>query len=111
MTTPIPITTEESLNQINTAPWILDEFNTLNLYIDFPTTLLPPTPPTLVGKRVRIHCFLTRRPYYCDRGHICLSIVAPLLYLNSADSFPRYFWTFHEADTHTRTFLRWRLHK
>lgn len=28
-----------------------------------------------------------------------------------ADSFPRYFYSFEEADQHTRSFLKWRIWK
>ena len=31
--------------------------------------------------------------------------------LDDADSFPRFFFSFREADEHTRTFLKWRLWK
>jgi hypothetical protein len=31
--------------------------------------------------------------------------------IDGADSFPRYFFSFKEADEHTRTFLKWRLWK
>lgn len=52
--------------------------------------------------------WLQIRPAYCDRGHIQLNIDGPLQ-LDSADSFPRYFFSFIEADAHTRAFLKWRL--
>jgi hypothetical protein len=57
-----------------------------------------------------VHAWLALRPVYCDRGHIQLCIDGPL-YLDHADSFPRYFFSFEEADAHTRTFLKWRLWK
>jgi hypothetical protein len=56
-----------------------------------------------------VHAFLTLRPAYCDRGHIQLLIEG--IDLDGADSFPRFFFSFREADEHTRTFLKWRLWK
>lgn len=55
-----------------------------------------------------VKCFLSRRPNYCDRGHFHL-LVDGRFSLDSADSFPRYFFSFDEADKHTRDFLKWRL--
>jgi hypothetical protein len=45
-----------------------------------------------------------------DRGHIQLMIQG-IHDLDDADSFPRYFFSFKEADAHTRAFLKWRLWK
>lgn len=71
-------------------------------------------------------CSLTPRPTYCDRGHLFgthgleflasgVAVAWPLFPqhpgLNGADSFPRFFFSFDEADTHTRLFLKWRLWK
>ena len=57
-----------------------------------------------------INCYLTPRPYYCDRGHIDLKVFGPLE-LDEQDCFPRYFFSMQEADRHARDFLRWRLWK
>jgi hypothetical protein len=54
-----------------------------------------------------VHAWLALRPVYCDRGQIQLGIDGPLN-LDAADSFPRFFFSFKEADEHTRTFLKWR---
>lgn len=58
------------------------------------------------GRRVR--AWLSLRPVYCDRGHIQLNVDGDLE-LDAADSFPRYFFSFAEADRHARAFLRWRI--
>jgi hypothetical protein len=42
---------------------------------------------------------LSLRPVYCDRGHIQLCIDGPLD-LDACDSFPRFFFSFREADEH-----------
>lgn len=55
-------------------------------------------------------CYLSKRPHYCDRGHLMLQVDA-YFDLDFADSFPRYFFSFDEADKHTRRFLRWRIWK
>lgn len=57
---------------------------------------------------LEVTCYLSLRPHYCDRGHIQLFIDGDLS-IDGADSFPRYFFSFKEADEHTRTFLKWRL--
>lgn len=81
------------------AAWERDSDGCLNLHVH-----------TARGERV--HAWLSLRPQYCDRGHIQLTIDGPLsLGLDVADGFPRYFFSFREADTHTRTFLKWRLWK
>ena len=88
---------EQGLKQINEAQWKMDGAGCLNLYVN-----------DKEGQTV--YAWLTRRPHYCDRGHIQLNIDA-MLGLDSADSFPRYFFSFEEADRHTRAFLKWRLWK
>ena len=57
-----------------------------------------------------VECYLTLRPHYCDRGHLML-IIDGRLELDQHDSFPRYFFSFDEANRHTRDFLLWRLYK
>lgn len=87
----------EGIAQINAAQWERDEWSALNLRVsdenDRP-----------------VHAWLTLRPVYCDRGHIQLNIDGPLS-LDGSDSFPRFFFSFAEADTHARLFLKWRLWK
>jgi hypothetical protein len=91
------MTRDEGIRQIDTAEWLKDEYNTLHLKVE-----------DQHGRPIT--AWLTLRPYYCDRGHIQLLIDGPLG-LDAADSFPRYFFSFAEADMHTRTFLRWRMWK
>jgi hypothetical protein len=92
------LTREEGLKQIDEAQWEKDEIGCLNLYVN--------------DKDGRpVHAWLTMRPPYCDRGHVNMNIEAPSLFLDGQDSFPRYFFSFEEADVHTRTFLKWRLWK
>jgi hypothetical protein len=86
---------QTGLRQIDEAEWELDEVQCLNLHV---TT----------AKGDGVHCWLSLRPAYCDRGHIQLNIDGPLN-LDAFDSFPRYFFSFEEADRHTRQFLKWRL--
>ena len=62
-------------------------------------------------KGTDVHCQLSLRPSYCDRGHIQLLIDGDYIGLDYADSFPRFFFSFEEADKHTREFLKWRLWK
>lgn len=90
-------TRQEGLRQIETANWVKDEYGVLNLDVRTPE-----------GRPVR--AWLSLRPVYCDRGHIQLYIDGSLG-LDHADSFPRFFFSFAEADAHTRTFLKWRLWK
>jgi hypothetical protein len=85
------------LRQIEAAPWVKDEYGCLNLDATTPG-----------GAPVR--AWLSLRPHYCDRGHIQLNIEGPLG-LDGSDGFPRHFFSFAEADAHTRTFLKWRLWK
>jgi hypothetical protein len=92
------VTREEGIKQIDEARWEKDDDAAcLNLKVNDEEGL-------------QVHAWLTPRPVYCDRGHIKLNIDGPLA-LDSADSFPRYFFSFEEADAHTRTFLKWRLWK
>ena len=57
-----------------------------------------------------VHCYLERRPSYCDRGHFYVKIDGRLD-LDDYDGFPRYFFTAVEADHHVRSFLKWRIWK
>lgn len=91
------MTREEGLAEIDAAQWVSDPHDGC-LNLRFSTAIS------------RIHCWLTLRPEYCDRGHIQLNINGPLG-LDAQDSFPRYFFTFEEADLHCRTFLKWRIWK
>lgn len=86
---------EKGLQEIDEAKWIKDQYNYLNLYVT-----------DSEGRKT--HCFLSLRPNYCDRGHIQLNIDGALN-LDHSDSFPRFFFSFEEADKHTRLFLKWRL--
>lgn len=87
---------EFGLKQIETQRWQKDKYGALNLYVQSPGVFT-------------VHAFLTLRPHYCDRGHIQLSIDG--IDIDCADSFPRFFFSFREADEHTRNFLKWRLWK
>lgn len=89
---------EEGIKQIDEAKWVKDDWGALNLYVSQPNGTMA-------------HCFLTLRPEYCDRGHIQLMIDAVGMGIDGADSFPRFFFSFEEADHHTRTFLKWRIWK
>lgn len=91
------MTREEGLRQIEEANWTPDKFGCVNLRVHDQD-----------GRNV--HCWLSLRPEYCDRGHIQLNIDGHLD-LNGNDSFPRFFFNFKEADHHTRTFLKWRIWK
>jgi hypothetical protein len=92
------MTREDGLHQIETAEWEKDDCGCLNIY--------------LADKEgMPVHAWLTPRPNYCDRGHVQLNIDGFGLALDSQDSFPRYFFSFEEADRHTRTFLKWRMWK
>lgn len=83
--------------EIDAAVWTKDEYGCLNLFAHD-------------ADDEQVHCWLSLRPTYCDRGHIQLNIDGNLN-LDFADSFPRFFFSFTEADQHTRTFLKWRLWK
>ncbi len=89
---------ENGLKQIDEAKWDKDQHGYRNLYVTD-------------AKGNVVHCFLSLRPNYCDRGHIQLNIDALYLCLDHSDSFPRFFFSFEEADIHTRLFLKWRLWK
>lgn len=88
---------EEGLKLIGDAKWIKDEYDVLNLH-------------TVDHWYRPVHCWLSLRPHYCDRGHIQLNIDSSLE-LDHSDSFPRFFFSFKEADEHTRMFLKWRIWK
>ena len=87
---------EKGLKQIDNARWIMNSgFGCLDLRVTH-------------EKMTDVHCSLSLRPGYCNRGHIQLIIYGNYLYLDGADCFPRYFFSFEEADKHTREFLKWR---
>jgi hypothetical protein len=91
-------TKDAGLAEIDNAEWVFDnEFFVFNLHV-------------LDKDQNDVHCWIVRRPAYCDRGHLQLNIDGPLG-LDEQDRFPRYFFTFDEADKHTRNFLKWRLWK
>ncbi len=87
----------DGIAEIDSSPWMPDQYGCLNIHVH-----------DSQGRDV--HAWLTLRPPYCDRGHIQLNIDGALN-IDSADSFPRFFFSFEEADTHTRLFLKWRLWK
>jgi hypothetical protein len=87
----------EGLQEIEIAKWTKDEWNWFKLVVHDEK-----------GREVSAH--LSLRPPYCDRGHFQLHIDGPLE-LDSADSFPRFFFSSQEADHHVRCFLKWRLWK
>ena len=87
----------EGISEIDSAQWTKDEFGWLNLRVHD-------------RKGQPVDCALSLRPNYCDRGHIQLNIDGDLD-LDGCDRFPRFFFSFKEADEHTRTFLKWRLWK
>lgn len=91
------MTREGGIRQIEEATWDRDRCNCLNLVVEDKDGHV-------------VHAWMTMRPPYCDRGHVMLNIDGPLN-LDAADGFPRYFYSFEEADWHTRTFLKWRLWK
>jgi len=88
---------QEGIKQIDEAQWKGYDGYCLGLHVE-------------TSDNRPVHAWLALRPVYCDRGHIQLIIDGPLD-LDSADSFPRYFFSFDEANWHTRTFLKWRLWK
>lgn len=94
---------EEGIRQIDEAPWVRDGFGALHLYVTHPGDVHHP-------HESRVDAWLSMRPVYCDRGHIQLNIDG-YLNLDSHDSFPRFFFSFAEADAHARTFLKWRIWK
>ena len=83
--------------EIDDAKWEKDQYGWLHLLVHD-------------SDGGEVHSYLSLRPNYCDRGHIQLQIDGNLN-LDGADSFPRFFFSFREADEHTRTFLKWRLWK
>ena len=91
------MTEAEGVAEIEAARWEKDDVGCLNLIVHD-------------SNGHKVLAWLTMRPHYCDRGHMQLSIEG-IHDLDVADSFPRYFFSFAEADTHTRTFLKWRLWK
>jgi hypothetical protein len=92
------MTREEGLKQIEETQWTKDaDHDLLDLWVSDP-------------HGCAVHAWLLMRPVYCDRGHIQLNIEGPLD-LDRQDSFPRFFFSFEEADRHTRTFLKWRMWK
>jgi len=91
------VTRDEGIRQIDDAQWEPDEVHCLNLHVTD-------------QKGRPVHAWLSLRPHYCDRGHVQL-LIDGHLELDYADSFPRYFFSFNEADEHTRTFLKWRIWK
>lgn len=93
------ITRDEGIRQIETALWVPGDLGDLNLHVSNSEPNYP-----------MVHCWLLRRPYYCDRGHIALNI-GGIKGTDGQDGFPRYFFSYEEADQHTRAFLKWRLWK
>ena len=91
------MTKEEGLKQIDDTKWSKDDHGCLNLHVT-------------AEDGSDVHCWLHLRPVYCDRGHIGFNINSGLG-IDSADSFPRWFFSVEEADTHVRTFLKWRIWK
>jgi hypothetical protein len=85
---------EQGLKQINEAKWVQGD-GCLDMLVN-----------DIDGRVVNV--WLAMRPAYCDRGHVQLNIDGPLQ-LDRFDSFPRYFFSFEEADAHARAFLKWRL--
>lgn len=96
------MTKDEGLKQIDTASWTYGDYGELNLNVED-------------AHGHPVHAWLQLRPTYCDRGHIQLNINMVGQFgepaLDGQDSFPRYFFSFDEADRHTRLFLKWRLWK
>lgn len=89
--------TKAGIEEIDSVKWVADSFGVLNLYVHDKNHQV-------------VHAFLAMRPQYCDRGHMQLLINGDVD-LDWADSFPRFFFSFREADEHTRLFLKWRLWK
>lgn len=85
------------LKEIESAKWSKDDHGCLKLVVHD-------------SLNQKVTSFLVLRPPYCDRGHIHL-LMEGNLDLDHSDSFPRYFFSFAEADHHVRTFLKWRLWK
>jgi len=87
----------EGIKEIENAKWVKDDYECLTLDVHDEND-------------IPVKAWIKLRPAYCDRGHIQLLIDGPLS-LDHADSFPRFFFSFEEADIHTRLFLKWRLWK
>jgi hypothetical protein len=87
----------EGLKEIEEAAWVKDDYDWWILTVHDEQ-----------GREVKAQ--LHMRPHYCDRGHIQLNMDG-YLELDSADSFPRFFFSPKEADHHVRCFLKWRLWK
>lgn len=90
------MTREEGLLEIQAATWVKDEYGYLHLTVHDSN-----------GRPVTLSLHL--RPHYCDRGHIQMNIEESSLYIDTADAFPRFFFSFEEANTHARLFLKWRI--
>jgi hypothetical protein len=89
------MTRQEGLKEIEEAKWTKDEYDYFLLTVH-----------DINGDPVQ--AWLSVRPNYCDRGHIQFNIDG-YLKIDSADSFPRFFFSSKEADHHVRCFLKWRL--
>ena len=74
------MTKEAGIDEIDSMQWKKDEYGVLNLIVHDDDGDL-------------VHCWLSLRPPYCDRGHIQLNIEGNLN-LDNADSFPRFFFSF-----------------
>jgi len=80
------------------ARWTLDHFGCLNLLLR-----------DQYGGRV--HCWIAARQHYCDRGHWEFKVDAPNLYIDPADSFPRFFMDLETAIREAEAWIRWRLYR
>ena len=90
------MTNEQGIEEIDNAKWLYDpEYKCLNMIVH-----------DKEGRENKVN--LSLRLEYCDRGHIQL-LIDGYLDIDWADSFPRYFFSFEEADRHTREFLKWRI--
>lgn len=92
----VDVVNQGTVEDIDDALWHKDEYGCYNMYVRD-------------AKGREVHAWLMMRPHYCDRGHIQLCVEG--IYTDCMDQFPRYFFSFEEADTHTRVFLKWRLFK
>lgn len=52
--------------------------------------------------------WINKRPTYCDRGHF-MSNTQGSLYIDEADSFPRYFMDLERAKLEMKEWLKWRI--
>lgn len=87
----------DALREIDDAKWIKDEYGCLNLKVTN-------------WQDQNVYVQLELRRSNCDRGHLMMKIDG-IIDIDNQDNFPRYFFSFKEADAHTRTFLKWRLYK